>query len=61
MKQPRDGTSGWVGKFTRLVLWKAVEVVLTTLFFLTIAWRVQTLSSADRPHRQTGRSFWHMV
>ncbi len=42
-KQGRDGTPGWVGKFAWSVLWKAVVVILVTLFFVTLAWRTQTL------------------
>jgi predicted PurR-regulated permease PerM len=33
----------WAGKFVWQSLWKTVAVVLTTLFFLGIAWRAQTL------------------
>ncbi len=41
--QSRDGTPGWVGKFAWSALWKAVVVVLVTLFFLSLVWRTQTL------------------
>jgi predicted PurR-regulated permease PerM len=42
-KRPRDGMPGWVGAFAWSVLWKAVAVILVTLFFLLLAWRAQTL------------------
>jgi predicted PurR-regulated permease PerM len=42
-KKDRGGTPGWVGKFAWTTLWKAVVVILTTLFFLSLAWRAQTL------------------
>ncbi len=42
-KQSRDATPGWVGKFVWSSLWKAVAVVLLTLFFLSVAWKAQTL------------------
>ena len=42
-KQSTDQKPAWVDKFAWSALWKAVAVVLLTLFFLTVAWRAQTL------------------
>jgi len=33
----------WVDGYTWQSLWKAVAIILATLFFLTLAWRTQTL------------------
>jgi predicted PurR-regulated permease PerM len=44
--QPTGSTAGppaWADKFVWQSLWKVVAVVLTTLFFLIIAYRTQTL------------------
>ena len=42
-KESTDQKPMWLDKFAWSALWKAVAVVLLTLFFLGIAWRAQTL------------------
>jgi predicted PurR-regulated permease PerM len=40
---PRDHQPAWSDKFVWQSLWKVVAVGLSTFFFLTIGWRIQTL------------------
>ncbi len=43
VKQAAGQKPMWVDKFAWSSLWKAVVVVLLTLFFLSVAWKAQTL------------------